>query len=211
MKRPLFITFIIALCIHILALILMVDFDSPSVSKPNEYPQINIAIDLENPPKSPANLRETKITDTSQISAALAPVSVTESVPKENTADKPPEIPLVVEEELQVLEPERTELSTSSGYEPPYLIDTPPQFIERGPIFFPNDVRNITESISVVVYLYLDVDGKILSMDSISEWEELKVEVFKMILKSRFSPAYVGEIPVPCIAKCVVDIVCKPI
>ncbi len=209
MKRPLFITFIIALCIHILALILKVDIDSSSVN--TEYPQINIAIDLENPPKSPANLRETKVNDTNQISSALAPVSVTENVPKESTADKPPEIPLVVEEELQVLEPERTELSTASGYEPPYLIDTPPQFIERGPIFFPNDVRNITESISVVVYLYLGVDGEILSMDSISEWEELKVEVFKMILKSRFSPAYVGEIPVPCIAKCVVDIVCKPI
>jgi hypothetical protein len=32
-----------------------------------------------------------------------------------------------------------------------------------------------------------------------------------MILRSTFSPAFVGKVPVPCVAKCVVSIISKPV
>jgi hypothetical protein len=99
-----------------------------------------------------------------------------------------------------------------AGNEPPYLIDTPPKFIEKGPISFPKDIQNLTESTSIIVHLSLSARAEILSIDAIAKGvDELKVEVIKMILKSKFSPAYVGRIPVPCMAKCVVTIVCKQV
>ena len=96
--------------------------------------------------------------------------------------------------------------------EPPYLIDTPPKFIEKGPISFPKDIANLTERTSITVYLSLSSTAEILSIEATAKGvDELRVEVIKMILKSKFSPAYVQGTPVPCVAKCVVSIVTKQV
>ena len=115
------------------------------------------------------------------------------------------------------LKPETTgmegpEHASVIGGEPPCLTDTPTKFVERGPISFPGDVKSLTESTFIVVYLSLSATAEILSIDAIAKGvDELKVEVIKMILKLEFTPAYVGKMPVPCVAKCVVSIICKPV
>ena len=195
MNKRVFLFLVLAAFIHVLIILLVSVQISPPFSNTDENSNVTVTIESDN----------TDTKDIIQNKAKLETVTTKLSVlGSESDAEEP------ISTEPAAAEPGPTDQTVKTTEEPTYLIDTPPKFIERGPISFPHNVKNLTESISIVVYLSFDATGKILSIDTISKWEELKLEVIKMILKSKFSPAFVGETPVPCIAMCEVDIICTP-
>ena len=206
--------FMIALCAHVLAGLLLSVSLSTSTNNPHDVPRITVSVDLVGTDlggakehTGPARAKKERL-----IPAAVQTTTMTGNASAAISEKPLGEAPPVLKGEPQTTVMEGPEHPSASGGEPPYLIDTPPKFVERGPISFPQEIKNLTESTSVIVYLSLSATAEILSIEAVAKGvDELRVEVIKMILRSKFSPAYVGKIPVPCVARCVVSILCKPV
>ena len=228
-NRPLLLAFLAAVCVHVIAGLLLSFFLVTHNRIVPRSPQVSVSLELAERPKPAAGQTANKavaaasekppgggLTHGSGQTAEetgrdLGPIP--EEPLGENptpgsgqTAEQSGETPAGVTSGTSG--DQGSSQPSLAGGEPPYLIDTPPRFLEKGPISFPGESGNLAARTSIIVYLSLSAKAEILSIDAVAQGvDALKVEVIKMILKSKLSPAYVGKMPVPCVAKCVVNIV----
>jgi TonB family protein len=83
-----------------------------------------------------------------------------------------------------------------------HLIDTPAEIIAQGKLEFPEEFKNQEIETSSTIDIYLDNLGEIRNLQIVRSGERAFDEAaIRMILETTFSPAYSGELPVPCIVR----------
>ena len=83
-----------------------------------------------------------------------------------------------------------------------HLIDTPAVMIKQGDLEFPDAYKNQEISTVSTIDIYLDNEGRVKNLlIARSGGREFDQAAIRMILSSKFSPAFAGTIAVPCIVR----------
>jgi TonB family protein len=84
------------------------------------------------------------------------------------------------------------------------LIDTPAAITEQGELNYPEEFKNQEISTASTIDVYLNKDGDVVNLQiarSASDGRAFDEAAIRMILGSTFSPAYAGDLAVPCIVR----------